>query len=72
MTGGDGDAALPDVVGAYEALRVDLHIASTAYTHTLAGLAAAEAQAQRQTRYLRHTSSRRWRRNCSIPAAVRS
>ena len=47
-----GDAALPEVVGDYEALRVDLQIASTAYTHTLAGLAAAEAQAQRQTRYL--------------------
>ena len=40
------------MVGDYEALRVDLEIASTAYTHTLAGLAAAEAQAQRQTRYL--------------------
>ena len=40
-----GDDALPDVVGAYEALRVDLSIASTAYTHTLASLAAAEAQA---------------------------
>ena len=51
VTGG-GDAALPEVVGAYEALKVDLQIASTAYTHTLAGLAAAEAQAQRQTRYL--------------------
>ena len=49
--GGEG-AALPDVVGDYEALRVDMQIASTAYTHTLAGLAAAEAQAQRQTRYL--------------------
>ena len=48
----EGGDALPDVVGAYEALKVDMQIASTAYTHTLASLAAAEAQAQRQTRYL--------------------
>ena len=54
---GDGErrgarAPLPDVVGDYEALRVDLQIASTAYTHSLAGLVAAEAEAQRQSRYL--------------------
>ena len=40
------------MVGDYEALRVDLEIASTAYTHTLAGYAAAEAEARRQSRYL--------------------
>ena len=40
------------MVGDYEALRVDLEFASTAYTHALAGLAAAEAEARRQSRYL--------------------
>ena len=54
---GDGERrrskdALPDVVGDYEALRVDLEIASTAYTHTLGGSPPPRPQAQRQTRYL--------------------
>jgi capsular polysaccharide transport system permease protein len=44
--------ALPEVVGAYEELRGDLEIAMTAYTHALAGLAAADAEARRQSRYL--------------------
>ena len=52
MQEGGSEGALPDVVGDYETLKVDLQIASTAYTHILAGLTAAEAQARRQTRYL--------------------
>jgi capsular polysaccharide transport system permease protein len=44
--------SLPDVVGAYEELRVDLEFANTAYTQGLAGLAAAQAEARRQSRYL--------------------
>ena len=44
--------SMPEVVGDYEELEVDLEIARTAYTHALAGRAAAEAMAQRQTRYL--------------------
>ena len=44
--------ALPDVVGRYEALAVDLEFASTAYTQALAGLAMARAEARRQARYL--------------------
>jgi capsular polysaccharide transport system permease protein len=43
---------MPEVVGDYEELEVDLEIARTAYTHALAGRAAAEAMAQRQARYL--------------------
>ncbi len=52
--GPDGDPAgtLPDVISAYEALKVDLEFANQAYTHALAGLAAAEAEASRQSRYL--------------------
>ena len=46
------DGALPDVVGRYEELLVDLEFANTAYTQTLAGLAAARAEARRQSRYL--------------------
>jgi len=49
--GGVADA-LPEVVGAFEELQVDLEIANTAYTHALAGVAAAEAEARRQSRYL--------------------
>jgi capsular polysaccharide transport system permease protein len=45
-------ASLPEVVGAYEELLVDLEFANTAYTQTLAGLAAARAEARRQSRYL--------------------
>lgn len=47
-----GGAALPDVVGAYEELQVDLEFANTTYTQTLAGLAGARAEARRQSRYL--------------------
>lgn len=51
--GSGGDvAALSDVVGDYEALRIDLEFANTAYTSALAGVAAASAEARRQSRYL--------------------
>ena len=40
------------MVGRYEELLVDLEFANTAYTQTLAGLAAARAEARRQSRYL--------------------
>ena len=45
-------SALPDVVGRYEELLVDLEFANAAYTQTLAGLAGARAEARRQSRYL--------------------
>ena len=45
-------ATLPELVGRYEELLVDLEFASTAYTQALAGLAAARAEARRQSRYL--------------------
>jgi capsular polysaccharide transport system permease protein len=44
--------ALPEIVGRYEELLVDLEFANTAYTQALAGLAAARAEARRQSRYL--------------------
>jgi len=44
--------SLPEVVGNYEELLVDLEFANTAYTQALAGLAAARAEARRQSRYL--------------------
>lgn len=44
--------ALPEVVGRYEELLVDLGFANTAYTQALANLAAARAEARRQSRYL--------------------
>ena len=44
--------ALPEVVGRYEELAVDLEFANTAYTQALAGLAVARAEARRQSRYL--------------------
>ena len=44
--------ALPEVVGRYEALAVDLEFANTAYTQALAGVAVARAEARRQSRYL--------------------
>lgn len=50
VTGVEG--SLPDVVGRYEELLVDLEFAQKAYTETLAGLAAARAEARRQSRYL--------------------
>ena len=48
---GDGDA-LPEIVASYEELRVDTEFANRAYVETLAGLAAARAEARRQSRYL--------------------
>jgi capsular polysaccharide transport system permease protein len=44
--------SLPDVVGAYEELLVDMEFANTAYVQTLAGLTAARGEARRQSRYL--------------------
>jgi capsular polysaccharide transport system permease protein len=46
------ESALPDVIGAYEELRVDLEFANTTYTSALAALTAARAEARRQSRYL--------------------
>ena len=51
-------STLPEVIGAYEELVVDLEFANAAYTQTLAGLAAARAEARRQSRYLAPTCSR--------------
>jgi capsular polysaccharide transport system permease protein len=48
----EAEGALPDVVGRYEELLVDLEFANTAYTQALGGLAAARAEARRQSRYL--------------------
>ena len=50
ITGASG--TLPEVIGAYDELVVDLEFANTAYTQALAGLAAARAEARRQSRYL--------------------
>ena len=44
--------SLPEVIGRYEELSIDLEFANTAYTQALAGLAAARAEARRQSRYL--------------------
>ena len=44
--------SLPDVVGRYEELLVNMEFANTAFTQTLAGLGAARAEARRQSRYL--------------------
>jgi capsular polysaccharide transport system permease protein len=46
------EGALPEIIGAYEEQLVDLEFASTAYTQALANLAAARAEARRQSRYL--------------------
>jgi capsular polysaccharide transport system permease protein len=43
---------LPEVVGDFEALKVDLEFASQAYTQALASLSVARAEARRQSRYL--------------------
>ena len=43
---------MPEVVGDFEALKVDLEFASQAYTQALANLALARAEARRQSRYL--------------------
>ena len=51
--GAPGNAGkLPEVVGDFEALKVDLEFASQAYTQALANLALARAEARRQSRYL--------------------
>jgi capsular polysaccharide transport system permease protein len=50
LTGVTG--SLPEVVGRYEELLVDLEFANTAYTQALAGLSAAQAEARRRARYL--------------------
>jgi capsular polysaccharide transport system permease protein len=53
IPGAAGSAsALPDVLSTYEELQVDLEFANKAYVQTLAGLAAASAEARRQSRYL--------------------
>ena len=52
IAGAPPRAALPDVLSAYEALQVDLEFANTAYTHSLAALTGANAEARRQSRYL--------------------
>lgn len=49
---GGVDGVLPEVVGTYEELQVDIEFANTAYTQALAALAAARAEARRQSRYL--------------------
>jgi capsular polysaccharide transport system permease protein len=46
------EGTLPDVIGAYEELRVDLEFANATYTQALAALSAARAEARRQSRYL--------------------
>lgn len=46
------ETALADVVGTYEELKVDLEFANNAYVQGLAALAAARAEAGRQSRYL--------------------
>lgn len=46
------ETALAEVVGTYEELKVDLEFANNAYTQGLAALAAARAEAGRQSRYL--------------------
>ena len=59
---------LPEVVGRYEELAVDLEFANTAYTQALAGLAAARAEARRQSRYLAAARpARRWRPRALYP-----
>ena len=44
--------SLPEVIGRYEELLVDLEFANTAYTQTLAAVSGARAEARRQSRYL--------------------
>ena len=43
---------LPEIIGAYEELLVDLEFSNTAYTQALGNLAVARAEARRQSRYL--------------------
>jgi capsular polysaccharide transport system permease protein len=49
---GGVEGVLPEVVGTYEELLVDIEFANAAYTQALAALAAARAEARRQSRYL--------------------
>ncbi|MCB1351944.1 MAG: hypothetical protein KDK03_04330 [Rhodobacteraceae bacterium] len=49
---GGKEGEVPEIVGTYEELLVDTEFANTAYTQTLAALAAARAEARRQSRYL--------------------
>ncbi len=44
--------SLPEVIGRYEELHVNLEFANTAYTQALAAVSAARAEARRQSRYL--------------------
>ena len=50
LTGVTG--SLPEVVGAFEELSVDLEFANAAYTQALASLTGARAEAGRRSRYL--------------------
>ena len=43
---------LPEIIGTYEELLVDLEFSNTAYTQALGNLAVARAEARRQSRYL--------------------
>ena len=52
ITAAGAAGSLPEVLGAYEELQVDMEFANTAYTQALAGLAGARAEARRQSRYL--------------------
>ena len=52
LPGVAGNDAARACVGGYEALQVDLEFANPAYTQALAELAAARAEARRQSRYL--------------------
>ena len=52
LDGGGAGGALPDVLGGYQELQVDLEFANKAYLKSLAGLTAARAEARRQSRYL--------------------
>lgn len=52
LDGAGVEGSLPEVVGAYEELLVDLEFANTSYTQALAALSGARAEARRQSRYL--------------------
>ena len=46
------EGSLPDLISAYEELKVDQEFANKAYLETLAGLSGARAAAEHQARYL--------------------
>ena len=48
----DAGDTLPEIIGTYEELLVDLEFSNTAYTQALGNLAVARAEARRQSRYL--------------------